>query len=63
MNRVKIERELKIALLTSLSDGYFDEQTITLIKQALNIEGKEITIEIIDRREQVNKTEYGENSN
>ena len=50
--KIKIDRETKIAMLKALKDGEIEEKALNEILRNL---GKEnlITIEVIDRREQV----------
>jgi endonuclease V-like protein UPF0215 family len=49
-----INREVKIMLLQALKRGYFNPVDINLLSEKTGFEP--VTIEIIDRREQVKKT-------
>jgi len=51
--KIIIDRELKIELLKALKKGYFDDQALKLMQGLLFPDGNSITVEVIDRREQV----------
>jgi hypothetical protein len=57
---ISLDRETKIMLLRALRCGYFTRDDIRLLSEKVGLET--ITVEIIDRSEQVRKTDLTVNT-
>lgn len=52
-----IPREIKITMLQSLKNGYFDSEALEVMRAFLFPNGEPIIIEVIDSRDKVDKNE------